>query len=186
MVELTILPRPQHAKRAKQLLRGNTIPFVMYAKGKENVHGVVKKDEVAALLRNVQQGFLPTTKITLKDESGKTTPVLVKDIQYHPTTYEVIHIDFLELVSDRKVNVKVPIEALNQVDCVGIKMGGYLRQVMRHLPVRCLPEHIPSHFEVDMLTMDIGHVRKVQDLGVPKNVMPLAKAKDIVLTIAKK
>lgn len=186
MVELTILPRPAQAKSAKQLAHDELIPFVMYAKGIENRHGVVKKDEIKSLLRNTRAGFLPTTMITLKDEFGKKTSVLVKDIQYHPTTYEVIHLDFLELTPDHRVNVKVPVEVLNQVDCVGIKMGGFLRQVMRHVPVRCMPNTIPSHFEVDLMSLDIGHTRRVKDLAMPKGVVPLAKGNDIVVTIAKR
>ena len=186
MVELTILPRPEKARSAKQLAHDELIPFVMYAKGKENHLGVVKKVEIAALLRNIRSGFLPTTRITLKDEAGKTSEVLVKDIQYHPTTYAVIHLDFLELSPSQRVNINVPVEVLNQVDCVGIKMGGFMRRVMRHIPVRCLPKDIPSHFDVDALSMDIGHVRRVKDLVMPKGVTSLAKENDIVVTVAKR
>lgn len=187
MVEITFMPRSHFEKsKAKQLVRGDYIPFVMYAAGKENVLGVVKKVDVQALLRNIRTGFLPTTKIVLKDDSGNRHEVLVKDIQYKPTTYDVIHLDFLELVPKNKVCVKVPVDLLNQVDCIGIKMGGFLRQVMRHVPVRCLPEHIPSHFEMDLLSLDVGQVRKVEDLRIPSTVLPLVDGKDIVVTIAKR
>lgn len=186
MVELSILPRPTQEGRARQILRGEYIPYVMYAHGKENVVGVVKKEEISELLRTIRPGFLSTTKLILKDSAGKKTVVIVKEIQYKPTTYDVMHIDFLELVPGRKVNVKVPVEFLNQVDCVGVKMGGFLRQVMRHVPVRALPEQIPSHFELDMTNLDVGHVRKVKDLRVPAGVQPLVNEKEIVVSIVKR
>lgn len=187
MVEMTFMPRTAlKESKAKQLVRGDYIPFVMYASGTENTVGMVKKVDVQSLLRNVRPGFLPTTKIVLKDDSGKTFEVLVKEIQYKPTTYDVIHLDFLQLLPNKKVKVKVPVDLLNQVDCIGVKMGGFLRQVMRHVRVSCLPKDIPSHFEVDLLNLDVGQVRKVQDLQMSKDVTPLAHANDIVVNISKR
>ena len=186
MVELTILPRPEKAKSSKALARDGLIPFVMYAKGKENRLGVVQAEEIAALLRNIRSGFLPTTRITLKDESGKKIDVIVKDIQYHPTSYAVIHIDFLELLPNQQVKLNVPVELLNQVDCVGVKMGGFMRRVLRHLPIKCMPKDIPSHLEIDTVTMDVGHVRRVRDLVIPKGVTALVRENDVVVTVAKR
>lgn len=187
MVEMMFMPRSAlQQSKARQLVRGEYIPFVMYAEGKENILGVVKKVDIQALLRTIRPGHLPTTKITLRNDAGETYEVLVKDIQYKSTTYDVIHLDFLRLLPDHPVRVKVPVELLNQVDCVGIKMGGFLRQVMRHVKVKCLPRHIPDHFEIDLLSLDIGHVRKVQDLGMPKNVVPLAPGSETVVAISKR
>ncbi len=71
---------------------------------------------------------MPTTVFTLSD-GKKERRAIIKDIQYHLTTYHVSHIDFEELVDNVPVSVKVPVNCIGVADCMGIKFGGFLRQV---------------------------------------------------------
>ena len=185
-VELDIFERAKTSKNdAKQLRRAGNIPVVIYSKGQAAKAAHVKKEAIDAVLRTVEDGFLPTTIFLLKDASGKVSKALVKDIQYHVTTYAVLHLDFIELQQDHIIEVKVPIQCVGAVDCVGVKGGGYLRQTMRHLLVRCLPDYIPYRFELDVKELDLRQARRVADLQLPAHVMTLVKPQDVIVSVVK-
>lgn len=187
MVTITCKNRDGALDRtAVQLRREGYIPYVIYSKGQESKTGVVLRTEVEAALRSVRPGFLPTTQFSLKDESGQVQKAIIRDIQYELTTYVVIHIDFLKLDENVPVEVKVPVEFVNPVDCIGVKLGGFLRHVLRHIKVRCLPAHIPTHFDLDVKELGIRQNRRVKDLVIPAGVTCLTGAEEIVVSVAKK
>lgn len=185
-VEVEVFARNAKNKgEAKEHRREGNVPCVIYSSGTVGQNGFIKKEAIETVIRNLEFGFLPTTVFILKDASGKKRKAIIKDIQYKVTTYAILHVDFLELIEDRKVNVKVPLQCLGTVDCVGVKAGGFLRQVLLHVPVRCLPKDIPTHFEVDVKDVDIRHTKRVADIAIPKGVVPLVKATDVVATVVK-
>jgi large subunit ribosomal protein L25 len=159
---------------------------VLYVREKEGETFAVKSSEFGAFLRQIKQGHLPTTIFTLVDSKGKERRAIVKDIQYNPVNYNVIHLDFEELLDDHKVNVKVPVECIGMVDCVGIKLGGVLRQVIRHVRVRCLPKDLPSFFELNVKELGLKQSKRVADIDIPNTVRPLIGAKEVVAVIVKR
>lgn len=166
--------------------REGNIPAIIYVEGQAGEAVAVQQSDFMAALRQVQPGHLPTKIFTLTGGKGKERRVIIKDIQYHPTTYNVLHLDFEELHDDTKINVKIPIECTGIVDCIGIKLGGVLRQVIRHLNVRCLPKDIPSMIEVDIREMNLGDSKRLSDLDIPKNVRPLVDLNEIALVIGRR
>jgi large subunit ribosomal protein L25 len=98
----------------------------------------------------------------------------------------VSHIDFEELFDDVPVSVKVPINCIGVADCAGIKLGGFLRQVIRHVRVECLPKHIPAEFQVDVRELGIKQSRKLADIKIPQGVKPLAKMDEVVVVVSKR
>jgi len=180
-------------KQREDLAQGKTnaarreglIPCVVYAKGQVGQNCFVQKVEVETVLRKIQKGFLPTTRFVLKKEDGSTVTAIVKDIQYNVVNYQIIHIDFLELIEDRQVNVKVPLCCLRETEAAGVKAGGFLRQLMKHIKVRCLPKDMPTHFEIDVKDLQLRHSKRVADVAVPQEVRLLAKPKDVVVTCIK-
>lgn len=171
---------------AKEIRLVGHIPAVIYVKGKSGENIVVNAVEFDAIVRNVKQGRLSTTKLTLVDENGNERPVFIKDIQYNRTNYNVIHLDFEELHDDVKVNVNVPIECIGVVECVGIKLGGVLRQVIRYLKVRCLPKDIPDVLELDVRNLGIRETKRLIDLDIPPDVRPLANLNEVAVAIVKR
>lgn len=172
---------------AKKLRREGSIPAIIYSsehKGGEPI--AVKNTELGSLIRGVQPGRLSTTIFTLVDGQGKQRRAIVKDIQYNVTTYDVIHLDFEELRDNVPVSVNVPIEFTGVVDCIGVKLGGVLRHVIRTLRVRCLPRDIPSVFEIDVKNMQLGDARRLEDLEIPSKVRPVANMKEIAVSIARR
>ncbi len=187
MPAIEIKPRSNASKNeAKRLRRGGNIPFILYSNSGDSIVGALPTTDFVSVLRKLRPGFLPTTVFELKSEDGKIRKALVKDIQYKPTTYEVIHLDFIELIPNVKVKVKVPVEHLNTVDCVGVKSGGFLRTVTRHVRVECLPEDLPTHFEIDVRELNMRQLKRVSDIQMPKGVASLHKTDDILVTIVKR
>jgi large subunit ribosomal protein L25 len=185
-MKLSIIHRTSEKKSdPKKNRREGYIPSVLYGLGQANQNICVKADEMKAVLRNIKQGLLPTTLFELSD-GAKKHKAIVKDIQYHPTSYEVLHVDFA-LVSDKEpVTVNVPIQVLGVADCVGIKLGGFLRQVVRTLKVRCLPKDIPQMFTIDVRELNIAQSKSLAEIAMPEGVRPLAKMSEVAVVIAKK
>lgn len=171
---------------SKRLRREGKIPAVVYKHGSAGDSIAIENSEFNAFLRKVKPGRLSTSVFTLTGEDGKSFRVIVKDIQYNPINYNVVHLDFEELVEDVKVNVKVPIEFVGVVDCVGVKLGGVLRQVIRFLRVRCLPRDIPEVFLLDVKDLNQRESRRLKDLEIPNTVRPLSDLKEVVVVIAKR
>lgn len=159
---------------------------MIYVRGSSSETIALDTVEFETLLRNVRRGHLSTTKITLVDEAGVERKAILKDIQYDVTTYKVIHLDFEELIDNMKINVNIPIECVGEVDCVGIKLGGVLRQVIRNLRVECLPKDMPQNFELDIRSLEIRQSKKLSDLTIPQGVRPLADLKEVAVVIAKR
>lgn len=186
-MKLKIEQRTAEKKSDSKKLRNlGKVPAVLYVRGKDSETIAVDAADFDTVLRTVKKGHLPTTKLSLVDESGKERKVLVKDIQYHVTTYDVIHLDFEELIDDVTIKAKVPIVCYGEVDCVGIKLGGVLRRVIRHLRVECLPKDLPEFFRMDVETLGLKESRKLSDLNIPEGVRPLMDLDEVAVTIAKR
>jgi|SRR5580700_794590 large subunit ribosomal protein L25 len=185
-MKLAVKQRVSEKKKdIKEIRREGNIPAILYSSKAEPVKLVVSGIEFDAVLRKMKPGQLPTSIFILVDSTGERRAI-IKDIQYHLTTYHVSHIDFEELVENIPVCVKVPINCTGVVDCIGGKLGGFLRQVVRHVKVECLPENIPSEFLVDVKDLGIRQSKRLKDLVMPSGVRPLAHLEEVIVVVAKK
>ncbi|MES2273913.1 MAG: 50S ribosomal protein L25 [Chlamydiota bacterium] len=184
-MKLTVFDRKIGKKSdAKKVRREGNIPGILY--GQEDGQPIyLKGEEFQAILRNMKPGLLATTVFELHD-GKKTFKAIVKDIQYHVVTYAVQHIDFALLSDDAFVTLNVPIQVLGLSECVGVKLGGFLRQVIRALKVRCLPKDIPQEFTVDVRDLNIAQSKTLADIAIPSSVRPMAKMSEIAVIIGKK
>lgn len=169
-----------------RIRREGNVPGVVYVRGKSTDAIVVDGSEFNGLLRTMQPGRLSTTLFNLEDESGKQRRAILKEIQYHPTSYKVQHLDFEELFDNVKVTLNIPIECTGVVDCIGVKLGGVLRQVIRKLRVRCLPKDIPTVFYVDVKNMGQSDKIRLEELKIPETVRPVANLHEVAVIIAKR
>lgn len=185
-MELTVTSRAAGKKsETKKLRREGKIPAVLYSKGEKGREIVVDGTEFQKLLNTTPTGTLSSKILTLLID-GKKVRVLVKDIQYHVTTYQVVHLDFEELHEDVPVSLNVPVTCVNTVDCVGVKLGGVIRQVVRQVRVSCLPKDIPAQFELDVRELGLGQGLKLSKLKIPQGVRASLKSNELAVLIAKK
>lgn len=171
---------------SNRLRREGLIPAIIYQRGKEGTAIAVNNNEYQAIIRKVQPGRLSTHVFTLVDEKGKEHRAILKEIQYKVTNYDVLHLDFEELVDNVPVNVKVPIECTGVADCIGVKLGGVLRQVIRYLRVRCLPKDIPNVLTYDVKNLNARESRRLKDLEIPQTIRPLADLNEVAVVIVKR
>ncbi|NGX50339.1 MAG: 50S ribosomal protein L25 [Chlamydiae bacterium] len=168
-----------------QLRFKGDIPAVVYKMGQPSEKLTVKGSEFAAVIRGLKKGYLPTTIFEIEID-GKECPSIVKGIQYHPTTYRTLHLDFQLLDEKIMVDVKVPVTFLGEAECIGVKLGGFVRQVIYHVKVRCLPKDIPSDFKLDIRSLAIGESMRVGDIEMSEGVISLVPEKEIIIVIAKR
>ncbi|MEM6697760.1 MAG: 50S ribosomal protein L25, partial [Bacteroidota bacterium] len=93
-----------------------------------------------------------------------TYTCIVKEVQYHPLTDEILHIDFLQLVEGTAVKVELPITFYG--DSPGLKVGGKLLQNLRRLKVKTTPEHLVDELKVDISSLELGQAVRVKDVDV--------------------
>jgi large subunit ribosomal protein L25 len=166
-----------------EIRREGNIPAVLYSAGEANENISVDGVEFKAILRKITAGRLSTTRFSLVGED-KEIPAIVKDIQYHPTTYQVLHMDFM--VPKNTVRVRVPIECQGVQDCQGVKLGGFLRPVMRYVKVECPADKVPEALFVDVRQLAIGQSKRLSDLTFPEGVKPLVEQSQVIVVIAKR
>src|SRR3990167_9743895 len=169
----------------KRLRREGNIPAVLYGASQSNENVYLKNDEMQAILRGLKSGLLATAVFELVD-GKKTHKAVIKDVQYHVTSYAIQHIDFAILSDNAPVSVNVPIQILGSAECAGVKLGGFPRQVIRTLRVSCLPKDIPQEFTLDITSLDVNQSKRLSDIAIPANVRPLAKMSEVAVMIGKK
>jgi large subunit ribosomal protein L25 len=183
-MKLSVTKRATGVK-GKKLRREGHIPAIIYGHNEPGLAVTVKTDEFQSILRNLKPGLLATTIFELQ-EGGKTRKAIVKDVQYHVASYDILHVDFALLSDDHPVTLNVPIQMTGAADCVGLKQGGFLRQVIRSLKVSCLPKHIPQEFTVDVKELNIAQSKTLADVQISSHVRPLAKMSEVVVLVGKK
>jgi large subunit ribosomal protein L25 len=185
-MSLAVFPR-ENAKKSdvKKLRREGQVPANLYGLDKANKNVYVPLDQLQALLRQVRPGLLATTVFQLK-EGNASFKAVIKEVQYHKTSYAIIHVDFAIVSDNTPVSVNVPIQVAGLAECPGIKLGGFMRQTIRTLKVRCLPKDIPQELVADVAGLGIGGALRLSDLKVPANVSPIGRMSEVAVVIAKK
>lgn len=149
--------RKDLGKKATKALRSeDLIPCVLYG-GEENCHFVVSSKAVKGLV------YTPNVYIVELNVEDKSYSAILKDLQFHPVSDNVIHLDFYQISADRPVVIDVPVK-LNGF-AVGVKAGGKLTLVNRKLKVKALPDNLPDNLELDVTNLELGKSIKVKDLS---------------------
>ncbi|TXB65139.1 50S ribosomal protein L25/general stress protein Ctc [Vicingus serpentipes] len=142
---------------AKALRSAEKIPAVLYG-GKENTHFTVNEIQFGKIIHSPNVYFINL------DIDGSTHRAIIKDVQFHPVTDRVLHIDFLEVVEGKAITVNMPIKLTG--NSRGVLNGGKLRTVTRRLKVNGLAETLPEFITIDITNLRIGQSIKVGDIQV--------------------
>tara|TARA_R110001592_G_scaffold205863_2_gene456469 strand:+ start:10256 stop:10885 length:630 start_codon:yes stop_codon:yes gene_type:complete len=142
---------------AKALRNAEKIPAVLYG-GKENTHFTVNEIQFGKIINSPNVYFIDL------DIDGTKHRAIVKDVQFHPVTDRVLHIDFLEVMEGKVVTVNMPIKLTG--NSRGVLNGGKLRVVTRRLKVNGLAEALPEFITIDITNVRIGQSIKVGDIKV--------------------
>lgn len=149
---------------ARQLRMRGLIPAVYYGPGIETQKIQVSPTELAKALR----GEYRRNQTFALELGGETHLALVRDLDVHPLTRDVLHADFYAVAEDRKVETTVPFQTTGRA--VGVQRGGKLNKYFRRLPVRAFPQDVPADITVDVSPLETGEEVTVADLPLPEGV----------------
>jgi len=142
-------------KATRDLRKQGMVPAVIYG-GKENIHFYAP----ALSFRSIV--YTPDFMTAAIKVEGKTYPCLLKDLQFNPVTDELTHVDFQELIEDRKVIAHLPLK-FNGL-AIGMREGGRFETKMKHLKVRTYPKYLVENIEVDITNLKLNENIRVEDI----------------------
>ncbi|HKY09697.1 MAG TPA: 50S ribosomal protein L25 [Candidatus Binatia bacterium] len=171
-LEIQVDPREKKHKRdAKRLLRNGKIPAVLYGPKTEAVALALDKREFSTRVAGLEGSHLVRLKCESAALTGKVA--LVKEMQYHPISGDVIHTDLYEVDLSAKITVHVPLHFVGKAE--GVVRGGILQPIVREIEVECLPLDIPAYFDVDVSRLDIGDSVHIEELTMPEGVTAVSE-----------
>jgi large subunit ribosomal protein L25 len=144
---------------AKELRYAGKVPAVLYG-GNEQLHFAVTASDLKDLI------YTPDVNFVDLDVEGTKAQAIVQDIQVHPLTEKILHIDFLELNDKKSITIEVPVKLTGTSP--GVKTGGKLLQKLRRLGVKAFPKDIPQYVEVSIENLELGKSIRVRDLKFDK------------------
>jgi large subunit ribosomal protein L25 len=160
-------------KSTRDLRKLDHVPCVMYG-GAEVIHFHAHENDFRHIV------YSPIAYIVQLKIDGQAHKAVMQDLQFHPVTDKLHHIDFVEVADDRPVTVELPIKLVG--DSIGIKNGGKSRQRRRVLKVRGLIEHLPDALDLDITNVEIGDVVKIGDLSY-ENLEILDPARSMIYSV---
>jgi len=180
ILEVSIRTKPGKSG-AREVRKQGNIPAILYGKGTEPVLLSVNPGALKQAL-STEAGENTLLEITYSDDSKDVKKLsLLREIQYDFLTSKPIHFDFQALDITKKITVNVPVKIVGKSK--GVKEGGILEEILREIPVECLPKDIPNSFELDVTDLDIGHSIHVSALKVSDNFDILRDDEETIVTI---
>ncbi|GAA4332155.1 50S ribosomal protein L25/general stress protein Ctc [Mucilaginibacter gynuensis] len=165
-------PRENVGKRdAKELRYLSQIPAVLYG-GATQSHFSVSAADLKAVV------YTPVVHFIDLDIAGVKSQAIIKDIQFHPLTEQLLHVDFLLLDQDKPVTIEIPVKLTGTSP--GVKMGGKLVQKLRKLRIKALPKDHLDFIEVSIEGLEVGKSVRVSDLKLDNLYITNAKEDTIV------
>ena len=165
--------REQVGKGASRRLRrlAEKVPGILYGGGRDPVALSIAYRELAKAMQ--EEAF--SSQILNIEVGDVTQACVLRDVQRHPATERVQHVDFLRVREDLPVQMRVPLHFVNEEQCAGVKLdGGRLAHNLMEIEVSCLPRHLPEFIEVDVADMHVGHSLHLSDLELPEGVSIVA------------
>jgi large subunit ribosomal protein L25 len=161
-------------KNSKEIRKAGSVPCVIYGK-EQNIHFHAPELSFKNLI------YTHEAQLVNLNIDNKTIKAVLKDIQFHPVSDKILHMDFIEVFEDKPVVISVPVTVFG--DSVGVIAGGKLSIRKRNLKVKGLPKDLPESIPVDITNLKIHDGVKVGDLVLDK-IEFLDMKKTLVLTIA--
>lgn len=175
-------PRERAGKgAARATRRAGRVPGVIYGAKEDPV--LITMDP-RDLLREINTGSFFASLLDIKVGKGNER-VLPRDLQLHPVTDRPLHVDFLRVSQDTKINVEIPVNFLNEEESPGLKRGGVLNVVRYTVEVACRADVIPQGIDIDLTGRDIGDSVHISEVFLPDGVEPTITDRDFtIVTIA--
>lgn len=181
-VSLTTYPRTLTRRNGVKKLRARgRIPAVIYGENVETQNLEVPEKSVEHLLQHSLSEII-LVDLEIKDDARSPRLALLKQIQHHPLSGDVLHVDFHEVAEDKQVIATVPIELTGEAK--GVKTaGGTLEHVLFNVKVKALPKELPEVIYLDVAELDLNETYHVSDLPLSETVELVSASEIPVVTV---
>ena len=159
---------------AKQLRKEDNVPCVLYGGSMEPVHFYAHTNELRKII------YTPNVYLIDISLGDDTMCAVMGDIQFHPVTDKILHIDFLRVFEDKKVRINIPVNIKG--NAIGVRNGGRLAHNMRRMLVEALSVDLPETIEIDITNLKIGESIRVLDMEL-ENVNFLNNSNDVIVAV---
>jgi len=156
------------------------MPGVLYGRNTDPVSLAVSVKDLEQTLKKGNVGSI-IFNLIIQNGQKITKPAMIKELQSHPVSGNLLHVDFYEIDMQRKINVMIPIIVRGKAK--GVELGGVLQVVRREIEVLCLPGDIPEAIELDISDLDIGDAIHVEDIKLGDSVEIPADVNFTVVTV---
>ena len=157
-------------KSTKSVRREGKIPSTLYFKGEKPENIAIDKIKLYKALKSDQRVY----EVEL---SGESQYVMVKAVQYHPVTDEIVHLDFMRVRRSEKMTISVPLLLIGKP--VGVTEGGILSQTLNQIEISCFPTNVPEQIEVNIDHLELNSSISVADVSIDDEEIEILSASDI-------
>lgn len=157
-------------KSTKAIRRDGKIPSTLYFKGDEPESIAIDKIELYKALKSDQRVY----EVEL---GGESQYVMVKAVQYHPVTDEIIHLDFMRVRRSEKMTISVPLVLVGKP--IGVVEGGILSQALNQIEISCFPTNVPDQIEVNVDKMELNSSISVADVSTDDKEVEILSSSEI-------
>lgn len=181
-VDITIERREHFRKGGSRRLRaGGRVPAILYGPKRTTVPISVSAVEFGRKLAHLEGTHLVRLISDTGDGDLHDRVVLMREMQEHPVTGAILHVDFYEVDLTARITVSVPLHFVGRA--AGVVAGGILQPVMREVAVECLPTEIPEFLEIDVSPLGIHDALHVRDIRLPQGVTAETDGAQTVVTV---
>ena len=157
-------------KSTKAIRRDGKIPSTLYFKGDEPESIAIDKIKLYQALKSDQRVY----EVEL---DGESQYVMVKAVQYHPVTDEIIHLDFMRVRRSEKMTISVPLVLVGKP--IGVVEGGILSQALNQIEISCFPTNVPDQIEVNIDKMELNSSISVADVSTDDEEVEILSSSEI-------
>ncbi len=157
-------------KSTKAIRREGKIPSTLYFKGEEPESIAIDKIKLYQALKSDQ-------RVYEVEISGESQYVMVKAVQYHPVTDEIVHLDFMRVRRSEKMTISVPLVLTGKP--IGVTEGGILSQSLNQIEISCFPTNVPEQIEVSIEHMGLNESISIADVSTDDEEIEILSASDI-------
>lgn len=178
IIKLSASRRTESGKGpSNRLRRAGQIPAIAYGKGKPAVQIAIAPKDLATVLHSAHG---KNAVVELDIEGAEKLTVMVRDYTYHPISRALTHADFLQVALDEAVDAQVPLRVTGKSK--GAVLGATVQQIFRTIPVRSVPEKIPSIIDLDISDLDVNESIKASQLALPEGVSVRLPAEQTIVS----
>ena len=168
----------QGSSSSRRMRTEGVLPGIMYGSDDEPNPVEMSLHQVEQILKNHNSDTL-LIEVDLENEGS--TRVLMKEVQYHPVTSSILHVDLQRVVAGKPIQVDIAVELKGEPE--GVKSGGLLDHITHTISIECLPKDMITSVEVDISNLEIGNTLSVSDIKLPSQIKILSDENLLIVSV---